>query len=142
MSKKSIDQLIRNLITEVLFVTGVKVKELSLQKALVLDRHDEELVELEEIGDLSSGTRLHLDAQVEHKGSIKTLTAKVFIKHDGTIEVQNFNIETTEIDPLDVEDSTLTKKAIEMLKKYEEELQTIISGALKIAIEYIKMKQG
>jgi len=140
MGKPDINYSINHFITEVLSVMGVKVEKVSLEKALVLGRQDEELVKIQDISDLSSGTKLHLDAQVEHKNSIKTLTAKVFIGHEGKIEVQSFNIETTEIDPEDVEDSSLTEKAKEMLKKHEEELQTIISGALKIVIEFLKQK--
>ncbi len=140
MGKPDINYSINHFITEVLSVMGVKVERVSLEKALVLDKQDEELVKIQDISDLSSGTKLHLDAQVEHKNSIKTLTAKVFIGHEGKIEVQSFNIETTEIDPEDVENSSLTEKAKEMLKKHEEELQTIISGALKIVIEFLKQK--
>lgn len=138
MATPDINSTIYHFAKEMLHFMGIEVKEISLDKALVLHKPDEALVELKDISDISPGTRLHLDMTIVHQGSKKTLTSKIYVEESGDLAVENFSIETTEINPEDVEDNQLTEKAKKTLKKYEFELKTLVVGALKIVFEVIK----
>ena len=138
MIKLDINQEIKHFIEEILKVMDVDVNKISLDKAHVLHIPDEKLAKIENISDISPGSRLHLDMEINHRNFIKTLTSKLLIGSSGEIIVENFSIETTEINTEDVEDGKLSVKATELLKEYEIELKAIVIGALKVVFEFIK----
>ena len=138
MIKANINKEIRHFFKEILKVTGVDVNEISLDKAQVLNIPDEKLAQIENISDISPGSRLHLDMEIKHKNFVKTLTSKILIGSTGEIIVENFSIETTEINAEDVEDGKLSKKTIVLLKEYETELKSIVIGALSVVFEFVK----
>jgi len=138
MIKSNINEEINHFLTEILKVTGVDVNEISLDKAQVLNIPDEKLAKIENISDISPGSRLHLDMEIKHKNFIKTLTSKLSIGSNGEINVENFSIETTEINAEDVEDGKLSIKAIRLLKECETEVRIIVISALRVVFEIIR----
>jgi len=138
MIKSNISEEINHFLKEILKVTGVDVNEMSLDKAQVLNIPDEKLAKIENISDISPGSRLHLDMEIKHKNFSKTLTSKILVGSTGKIIVENFSIETTEIDAGDVEDGKLSTKTIKLLKEYENDLKNIIIGALSVVFEFVK----
>lgn len=138
MIKSNINEEIKHLFKEILKLTGVDVNEVSLDKAQVLNIPDEKLAQIKNISDISPGSRLHLDMEIKHKNFAKTLTSKILIGNIGEIIVENFSIETTEINAEDVEDGKLSTKTIVLLKEYEMELRSIVIGALSVVFDFIK----